>query len=50
MTEKLTALFAEVCRFNPYCRQVIERFDDSDRELRDELLGALGGYKRGPSC
>ena len=45
-----TALFAEVCRFNPYCRQVIERFDESDRELRDELLGALGGFTRGTSC
>jgi len=32
-------LFADVCRFNPYCRQVIERFDASDREVRDEMLG-----------
>ena len=32
-------LFEEVCRFNPYCRQVIERFDASDRQVRDALLG-----------
>jgi prephenate dehydrogenase len=32
-------LFEEVCRFNPYCRQVIERFDASDREVRDVMLG-----------
>ena len=32
-------LFAEVCRFNPYCRQVIERFDASDREVRNAMLG-----------
>ena len=32
-------LFKEVCRFNPYCRQVIERFDASDREVRDAMLG-----------
>ncbi len=32
-------LFADVARFNPYCRQVIERFDASDREVRDEMLG-----------
>lgn len=36
------ALFAEVCRYNPYCRQVIERVDASDRSLREELLGLLG--------
>lgn len=32
-------LFEEVCRFNPYCRQVIERFDASDRQVRDAMLG-----------
>lgn len=31
-------LFEEVCRFNPYCRTVIERFDRSDREVRDAML------------
>ncbi len=31
-------LFEEVCRFNPYCRQVIERFDASDRQVRDAML------------
>jgi prephenate dehydrogenase len=32
-------LFEEVCRFNPYCRQVIERFDASDLQVRDAMLG-----------
>ncbi len=32
-------LFEEVCRFNPYCRQVIERFDASDRQVRELMLG-----------
>ena len=32
-------LFEEVCRFNPYCRQVIERFDASDRQVRNMMLG-----------
>jgi len=41
------ALFAEVCRFNPYCRQVIERFDASDHDLRQELLGLLGSKGSG---
>jgi prephenate dehydrogenase len=41
------ALFAEVCRFNPYCRQVIERFDASDHALREELLGLLGSKGAG---
>jgi len=41
------ALFAEVCRFNPYCRQVIERVDASDRDLREELLGLLGSKGAG---
>jgi prephenate dehydrogenase len=31
-------LFEEVCRYNPYCRQVIERFDKSDRQVRDTML------------
>ncbi len=31
-------LFEEVCRFNPYCRQVIERFDASDTLVRDKML------------
>ena len=41
------ALFAEVCRYNPFCRQVIERVDDSDRALREELLGLLGNKGAG---
>lgn len=32
-------LFEEVYRFNPYCRQVIERFDASEGAVRDEMLG-----------
>ncbi len=32
-------LFEEVCRYNPYCHKVIERFDKSDRHVRDEMLG-----------
>ncbi len=31
-------LFEEVCRYNPYCHQVIERFDKSDRYVRDAML------------
>jgi len=31
-------LFEEVCRYNPYCHKVIERFDRSDREVRDAML------------
>lgn len=31
-------LFEEVCRYNPYCRTVIERFDKSDQEVRDTML------------
>lgn len=34
-------LFEEVCRFNPYCRRVIERFDESDRQVRQMMLGRL---------
>ncbi|MCG8357174.1 MAG: prephenate dehydrogenase/arogenate dehydrogenase family protein [Kiloniellales bacterium] len=36
-----TQLFDEVCRFNPYCRQVIERFDASERQVRELLLSHL---------
>lgn len=32
-------LFEEVCRFNPYCAEVIERFDRSDRQVREAMLG-----------
>ncbi len=31
-------LFEEVCRYNPYCHKVIERFDKSDRHVRDAML------------
>jgi len=31
-------LFEEVYRFNPYCRQVIERFDASERQVRNAML------------
>ena len=31
-------LFEEVCRYNPYCHKVIERFDRSDRQVRDAML------------
>ena len=31
-------LFQEVCRYNPYCRQVIDRFDKSDRHVRNAML------------
>ena len=31
-------LFEEVCRYNPYCHTVIERFDRSDRQVRDAML------------
>lgn len=34
-------LFEEVCRFNPYCHKVIERFDRSDRQVRDAMLRLL---------
>ena len=34
-----TGLFEDVFRFNPYCRQVIERFETSDRDVRDQMLG-----------
>lgn len=32
-------LFEEVCRYNSYCQTVIERFDRSDRKVRDAMLG-----------
>jgi len=32
-------LFEEVYRFNPFCRDVIERFDASEGEVRDTMLG-----------
>lgn len=32
-------LFKDVCRFNPYCLEVIQRFDESDRFVRDTMLG-----------
>ncbi|NNE24702.1 MAG: prephenate dehydrogenase/arogenate dehydrogenase family protein [Rhizobiales bacterium] len=31
-------LFEEVCCYNPYCHKVIERFDRSDRHVRDAML------------
>lgn len=31
-------LFQEVCQFNPYCHQVIDRFDRSDRHVRNAML------------
>ena len=31
-------LFEEVFRFNPFCRQVIERFDTSEGQVRDLML------------
>lgn len=32
-------LFEEVYRFNSFCREVIERFDASEGQVRDEMLG-----------
>ena len=34
-----TRLFDDVFRFNPYCRLVIERFDESERKILEKLLG-----------
>lgn len=34
-----SGLFAEVFRFNAFCRQVIDRFDASERAVRDAMLG-----------
>ena len=36
-----TKLFEDVFRFNPYCRKVVERFDTSERHVRERLLGYL---------
>lgn len=36
-----TRLFEDVCRYNPYCRQVIDRFDRSEREVRKLSLKRL---------
>jgi hypothetical protein len=36
-----TQLFADVFRFNPYCKQVVERFDRSERQVKEKLLGYL---------
>lgn len=33
-------LFQEVYRYNPYCQQVIERFDGSEREVRHAMLSS----------
>jgi prephenate dehydrogenase len=33
-----SALFDQVVRYNPYCAQVIEKFDQSDREIRRKML------------
>ncbi len=32
------ALFEEVCQFNPHCWQVVERFDRSERQVKEKLL------------
>ncbi|MAO91977.1 MAG: hypothetical protein CMM81_10575 [Rhodospirillales bacterium] len=31
-------LFEEVCRFNPYCQDVVRRFDISEQSIRQRLL------------
>jgi len=36
-----TQLFEDVFRFNPYCRQVVERFDVSEKQVREQLLDHL---------
>ncbi len=36
-----TQLFEDVFRFNPYCKQVVERFDRSEREVKEKLLRVL---------
>lgn len=33
-----TQLFEDVQRFNPYCKDVIQRFDDSENEVKNLLL------------
>jgi len=42
-----TRLFDDVFRFNPYCRQVIERFDKSERKILEKLLGQTSSQKDG---
>lgn len=36
-----TKLFEDVFRYNPYCRKVVERFDKSERHVKERLLGYL---------
>jgi prephenate dehydrogenase len=36
-----TGLFEDVFRFNPYCRQVVERFDKSETQVKEQLLAHL---------
>jgi prephenate dehydrogenase len=36
-----TRLFEDVFRFNPYCRQVVERFDRSEKQVKDQLIAHL---------
>jgi prephenate dehydrogenase len=40
-------LFDDVFKFNPYCRQVIERFDKSERKVLESLLGKSSPHKGG---
>ncbi|MEH6445492.1 MAG: prephenate dehydrogenase/arogenate dehydrogenase family protein [Oceanospirillaceae bacterium] len=35
-------LFKDVCRFNPYCLEVMQRFDESDRFVRNTMLELEG--------
>ncbi|GAB4360091.1 MAG: prephenate dehydrogenase [Kiloniellaceae bacterium] len=39
-------LFEEVYRFNPFCRDVIERFDASEGQVRDTMLGLRPAARR----
>ena len=34
-----TRLFEDVSRYNPYCREVIERFEANYRKVRAPMLG-----------
>lgn len=36
-----TKLFEDVFRHNPHCRKVVERFDRSERQVKERLLGYL---------
>ena len=36
-----TKLFDDVWTFNPYCQEVVQRFDESERQVRRQLLDAL---------